>query len=111
MPLKENVVDVIAFDELALMARARDAAGRLTLALGDDGGAGAFLRVRRDEDGAISFSSLATEVRGYARAGMEDAGSGTGWRNSGPQGRRLRRHRHRHLVTVRCNKIARQALP
>ena len=52
MPLKENVVDVIAFDELALMARARDAAGRLTLALGDDAtGAGAFLRVRRDEDG------------------------------------------------------------
>jgi mycobactin salicyl-AMP ligase len=83
MPLKESVVDVIAFDELALMARARDAAGRLTLALGDDGGAGAFLRVRRDEDGAISFSGPAAEVRSYARAGMEDAGSGTGWRNSG----------------------------
>jgi mycobactin salicyl-AMP ligase len=83
MPLKENVVDVIAFDELALMARARDAAGRLTLALGDDGGSGAFLRVRRDEDGAISFSGPAAEVRGYARAGMEDARSGTGWRNSG----------------------------
>src|SRR5215218_3092364 len=29
MPLRANVVDVIAFDELALMARARDAAGRL----------------------------------------------------------------------------------
>ena len=84
MPLKENVVDVIAFDELALMARARDAAGRLTLALGDDAtGSGAFLRVRRDEDGAISFSGPAAEVRGYARAGMEDARSGTGWRNSG----------------------------
>jgi mycobactin salicyl-AMP ligase len=83
MPLKENVVDVIAFDELALMARARDAAGRLTLALGDDGGAGAFLRVRREEDGAISFSGPAAEVRSYARAGMEDAGSGIGWRNSG----------------------------
>jgi hypothetical protein len=83
IPLKENVVDVIAFDELALMARARDAAGRLTLALGDDGGAGAFLRVRRDEDGAISFSGPAAEVRSYARAGMEDAGSGTGWCNSG----------------------------
>src|SRR5215213_2634616 len=84
MPLKENVVDVIAFDELALMARARDAAGRLTLALGDDAtGAGAFLRVRRDADGAISFSGPAAEVRGYARAGTEDAGSSTGWRNSG----------------------------
>src|SRR5215207_6666474 len=82
MPLRENVVDVIAFDELAVMARARDAAGRLTLALGDDGGAGAFLRVGREEDGAISFSGPAAEVRGYARAGMEDAGSGTGWRNS-----------------------------
>ena len=78
---------MVAFDESALLSRARDSAGRLALAIGDEEGqarpARNLLRVRRDEEGGIWFSGLAAEIRPYARAGTEDAHSVSEWRDSG----------------------------
>jgi acyl-CoA synthetase (AMP-forming)/AMP-acid ligase II len=86
-PLKENVVDVVAFDELALIARARDAAGRFAVSVGDEDGPGRatrhLLRVRRDPDGAIRFSGPAAEVRPWVRGGMADAPPVPEWQDSG----------------------------
>jgi mycobactin salicyl-AMP ligase len=84
--LKQRVVDVVAFDELALLARARDPAGRLALTIGDDDAQATpqdLLRVCRDEEGGIWFSGLASEVRPYARHGTPDAPSLPEWRDSG----------------------------
>lgn len=82
-----EVVDVVAFDELALIARARDASGRPALSLGDEDGQGRWtgdlLRVRRDEGGAIAFSGLAAEVRPYRRDATADAAPLPEWRESG----------------------------
>jgi mycobactin salicyl-AMP ligase len=86
-PLKHNVVDVLAFEELALLARARDRAGRLALTIDEyDGQALStryLLRLRRDENGGIWFSGLASELRAYKRGGMQDAASLPEWRDSG----------------------------
>jgi acyl-CoA synthetase (AMP-forming)/AMP-acid ligase II len=86
-PLKENVVDVVAFDEWALIARARDAAGRFAVSVGDEDGPGRatrhLLRVRRDPDGTIRFAGPAAEVRPWARSGMANAPPLPEWADSG----------------------------
>jgi mycobactin salicyl-AMP ligase len=85
-PLKANVVDVVAFDETALLARARDAAGRFAVSIGGGDGPSPtrdLLRVRRDADGAIRFAGPAAEVRDYGRSGTTDAPALTEWRDSG----------------------------
>lgn len=82
-----EVVDAVAFDEFALIARARDPSGRPALSLDDDDGDSRWtrdlLRVRRSEDGAIAFSGLAAEVRPYRRDAIADAAPLPEWRESG----------------------------
>lgn len=82
-----KVVDVVAFDELALIAKGRDPSGRPALSLEDEDGQGRWtgdlLRVRRAEDGAIAFSGLAAEVGPYRRDGTADATPIPEWRESG----------------------------
>jgi hypothetical protein len=85
-PLKENVADVVAFDETALIARARDAAGRFAVSIGDGDGplpAHGLLRVRRDPDGTIRFAGPAAEVRPWVRGGTADASPLPEWPDSG----------------------------
>jgi mycobactin salicyl-AMP ligase len=82
-PLKENVVDVVAFDETALIARARDAAGRFAVSIGDDAPAHGLLQVRRDPDGTIRFAGPAAEVRPFVRGGTADASPLPEWPDSG----------------------------
>jgi mycobactin salicyl-AMP ligase len=74
--LKRNVVDVLAFDETALVARARDARGQLALSIGDEDGQAAtrnLLQIRRDGDGMIFFAGLAADVQDFKRFGMAHA--------------------------------------
>lgn len=86
-----DVVDVLAFDETALLARQRDASGRPALSIGSDErqgcGTGDLLRLRRSDDGAIAFAGPAAEVRPYARPGTADAPAlvlgSSEWRESG----------------------------
>ena len=82
-PLRENVVDVVAFDETALIARARDAAGRFAVSIGDDAPAHGLLKVRRDPDGTIRFAGPAAEVRPWVRGGTADASPLPEWPDSG----------------------------
>jgi hypothetical protein len=82
-PLRENVVDVVAFDETALIARARDAAGRFAVSIGDDAPAHGLLKVRRDPDGTIRFAGPAAEVRPWVRGGTADASPSPEWPDSG----------------------------
>jgi acyl-CoA synthetase (AMP-forming)/AMP-acid ligase II len=84
-PLKENVVDAVSFDEMALIARPRDAAGRFAVTIGDDRTSPArrLLRVRRDPDGTIRFAGPAAEVRPWVRSGMADAPPSPEWPDSG----------------------------
>jgi hypothetical protein len=85
--LKERAIDVLAFDELALLARARDAAGQPALTIGDEDGKERatrhLLRAHRDECGAIWLSGPASEARPYIRTGMRDASALPEWRDSG----------------------------
>lgn len=82
-----EVVDAVAFDELALIARARDTSGRPAISIDGDDDESRWtrdlLRVRRSEDGAIAFSGLAAEVRPYERDGSAIAAPLPEWRESG----------------------------
>lgn len=84
--LQASVIDVLAFDELALIAGARDEGGQFSLTLDDDArGAPAarkLLRVRRDPDGAISFAGSGAETRPWTRHGAA-ARRSSDWTDSG----------------------------
>lgn len=64
--LKGAVTDVLGFGERASLARARSASGHLAVSLETDalesGPAGELLRVRREEDGTVSFAGPAAEI-------------------------------------------------
>jgi hypothetical protein len=84
--LKTPIIDVLAFGELAVMAAPRKGSGQFSLSLDEDGGPGNvttrhFLRVRRDQEGAIEFGGLAAEVHDFARGGPQL--SKPEWRPSG----------------------------
>jgi mycobactin salicyl-AMP ligase len=71
--LRNATIDVLSFDELAIIARPRDAQGRFALSLEDNFGkenitTRNLLRVRREEDGAVSVSGLAASIRDYKRS-------------------------------------------
>jgi mycobactin salicyl-AMP ligase len=66
-PLTSGVVDALAFGELALLAKPRNARGQFALSLDtpevkDAASHSQLLRVRRDEGGQILFSGLAAEA-------------------------------------------------
>ncbi|HEX8663383.1 MAG TPA: long-chain fatty acid--CoA ligase, partial [Beijerinckiaceae bacterium] len=82
-PLRENVVDVVAFGETALIAHARGSAGRFAVSIGDDAPAHGLLKVRRDPDGTIRFAGPAAEVRPWVRGGTADASPSPEWPDSG----------------------------
>lgn len=80
------VVDVLAFDELALVAKSRDRNGYFKLSLDDNGipaaaAAHGLLHLRRDEDGRIFFKGAAADTRDFSRGSVGPAPSG--WRDSG----------------------------
>jgi len=79
------VVDALAFDEVALVARARAPGGQFALSLDDTtslGPAGTrhLLRLRRDEDGRIQAGGLAAEMREIGRG---EAPPYAEWRDTG----------------------------
>jgi mycobactin salicyl-AMP ligase len=85
-PLTHGVVDALAFGELALLAKARNARGQFALSLEapmvEDPASGTqLLSVRRDEGGEILFAGHAAETRSVTRSGLEEAP--VGWRASG----------------------------
>ncbi len=66
-PLTHGVVDALAFGEVALLAKARDARGRFALSLDADtadaaDGSPSLMRVRRDSNGEIYFGGPASEI-------------------------------------------------
>jgi mycobactin salicyl-AMP ligase len=85
-PLTSGVVDALAFGELALLAKPRDARGQFALSLDtpavkDATSRSQLLSVRRDADGRILFSGLAAEAFQTDRnLGGERP---TGWYSSG----------------------------
>jgi hypothetical protein len=81
-----HVVDVLGFDEMALVAKGRDQNGYFKLALDDDGipaaaAAHGLLHLRRDEEGRIFFKGAAADTRDFTRGSVGPAPSG--WRDSG----------------------------
>jgi hypothetical protein len=81
-PLSRPVVDVLALDETALVARARRG-DQFALTLADDPGpARHFLRVRTDEEGGIEVAGLACDIRSFERGQPGPLPPGE-WRQSG----------------------------
>jgi hypothetical protein len=85
MELKGRVVDVLAFDEMALISGARTSNGLFALSLEPAGGrvAGDLLRVRLDEGGIVSFSGPAAQAGGIEGGRLPDLTDATCWRSSG----------------------------
>ncbi len=85
--LKRAVTDVLAFGELACLARTRGAVGHLTFSLDGEGGLPGtsedLLRVRRDEDGVIHFAGAAAELYEFARGMPILPAQAPVWRSSG----------------------------
>ncbi|HEY8565323.1 MAG TPA: AMP-binding protein [Beijerinckiaceae bacterium] len=83
--LRGPVIDVLAFGETALLARARDEDGHFALTLDEDprrgGTARGLLQVRREADGQILFAGPAADARAFDRGGP--APPGDGWVASG----------------------------
>jgi mycobactin salicyl-AMP ligase len=85
--LETPAIDVLAFGELAAIAAARRGSGQFFRALDEDAGQANvttrhLLRVRRDEDGAIEFAGLATEIHDFGRGAQAVSGKPE-WRRSG----------------------------
>jgi hypothetical protein len=85
--LKRNIVDVLAFDELALLAKRRSAAGEFALSLDEtsaDGGlASNLLRVKLNSEGFVAFSGPAADARPFGRYGSASLHRKSGWISSG----------------------------
>jgi hypothetical protein len=86
-PLSRRVVDILALDELALVARARRA-DQFALTLADDASAGSvparqLMRVRTDPDGAIQVAGVACDLRSFERGQSGPAVPVAEWRSSG----------------------------
>jgi hypothetical protein len=86
--LRRHTVDVLSFGELALVARTRDGAGHLAFFLDDDNPvpeavASDLLRVRRGDDGSISFAGFAADVLDFDRGAPRPAQKLSEWRSSG----------------------------
>jgi hypothetical protein len=82
--LKSKIVDVLAFDEAALISATRTPSGLFALSLDAAGKSlDDLLRIRVDEDGRVSFSgpaALAGEVESGRLPNLSDAAR---WRSSG----------------------------
>jgi mycobactin salicyl-AMP ligase len=88
--LRRHTVDVLGFGELALVARARTGSGHLAFFLDEDGPvpqsvASDLLKIRRDEDGSISFAGFAADVQDLDKGVPQFTSRGTDWRPSGFQ--------------------------
>lgn len=86
--LRRPTVDVLSFGEMALLARVRAGSGHLAFFLDEDGPSSRavesdLLRVRRDEDGSISFAGFAADVQDLDKAGPQPAQKTGEWRASG----------------------------
>lgn len=85
-PLTLGVVDALAFGEMAVLAKSRNARGQFSLSLDappveDAASQSQLLDVRRDEDGQILFNGLAAQTSEVGRQGIGEAPNG--WRASG----------------------------
>jgi hypothetical protein len=86
MELKGRIIDVLAFDELALIAGARTPSGLFALSLDAPAGGKALadlLSIRIDADGAVSFSGPAALIGDTEGGTIPDLTNATGWRSSG----------------------------
>ncbi len=86
--LKTPAVDVLAFGELAVVAALRRGSGQFSLSLDEDAGQSNvttrhLLRVRRDQDGAVEFGGLATDIQDYGRGTPPPPSPKPEWRRSG----------------------------
>lgn len=86
--LKRQVIDVLAFGELALLTRARDAGGQFALSLEDDGPGASptgrnLLRIQRAEDGSISLGGLSADIRDFEAGQPMSQAPRTEWQPSG----------------------------
>lgn len=85
--LNRAVTDVLAFGEVACLARTRGAVGHLTFSLDGEGAlsdaSDDLLRVRRDEDGTIHFAGTAAEIYDFARGAPVLPAQDPIWRSSG----------------------------
>lgn len=85
-PLTLGVIDVLAFGEVAVLAKARSARGQFALSLDtpqieDAASQTQLLDVRRDEGGHILFNGLAAQTSDVGRQGIGETEQG--WRPSG----------------------------
>lgn len=83
-PLSRHVADILALDELALVARARQG-DRFALSLAEDPSAGParqLLRVRTDAEGGIEVAGLACDTRSFER-GQPGPLPSSEWRAAG----------------------------
>lgn len=81
--LKRAVTDVLGFGEMACVARARSPSGHLALSLDEaDGGQNGILRIRRDEDGSLSFGGAAAETFEFQRGQPRIPAQPPQWRSS-----------------------------
>ena len=85
-PLTLGVIDALAFGEMAVLAKPRNARGQFALSLDtpsveDAASQSQLLGVRRSEDGHILFSGLAAQTSDVGRHGI--GGASEGWYASG----------------------------
>ena len=80
--LKRNVLDVLAFDEQALIAKRRSAAGHFGLSFdaADEAGLAAnLLRVKHESDGSLAFAGPAADIRPFGRYGSASCDANSAW--------------------------------
>jgi hypothetical protein len=86
MELKGTIIDVLAFDEIALIAGARTPSGLFALSLDTAANGKALadlLSVRIESDDTVSFSGPAALVGDVKGGSLPYLGDATGWRSSG----------------------------
>jgi hypothetical protein len=86
MELKGTIIDVLAFDEIALIAGARTPSGLFALSLDTASNGKALadlLSVRIESDDTVSFSGPAALVGDVKGGTLPQLGDATGWRSSG----------------------------
>jgi acyl-CoA synthetase (AMP-forming)/AMP-acid ligase II len=86
MPLRGNVVDILALGEVAIKTQARDPTGGVALSFspsGEDDPGQDLIRARLGEDGSILVTGLATEAHDFARSDAGTDVSPPKWRDTG----------------------------
>jgi hypothetical protein len=84
--LKGRIIDVLAFDEIALIAAARTPSGLFALSLDAASGDKAvadLLHIRVESDGTVFFSGPAALAGEVERGRLPDPADAASWRNSG----------------------------